>query len=83
LGQCRAAGELRAEGVAALAAADLAGDGLRVWTSVGSDVAGVDPAYEAHERRLTAEAREKLLGASARTLDRLLEPLRVKGAAAR
>lgn len=38
------------------------------------------PAYEAHERRLPAEAREKLLGASARTLDRLLEPLRGQGA---
>src|SRR5512137_3037165 len=37
------------------------------------------PAYEAHERRLPAEAREKLLGASARTLDRLLEPLRGEG----
>jgi hypothetical protein len=34
------------------------------------------PAYEADERRLPAEARDKLLGASARTLDRLLEPLR-------
>jgi len=34
------------------------------------------PAYEQHERRLPAEAREKLLEASARTLDRLLEPLR-------
>jgi hypothetical protein len=34
------------------------------------------PAYEQHERRLPEEAREKLLGASARTLDRLLEPLR-------
>lgn len=37
------------------------------------------PAYEAHERRLPAEARDKLLGASARTLDRLLEPLRGEG----
>jgi hypothetical protein len=37
------------------------------------------PAYEAHERTLPAEAREKLLGASARTLDRLLEPLRGQG----
>lgn len=37
------------------------------------------PAYEAHERRLPAEARDKLLGASARTLDRLLEPLRMQG----
>lgn len=39
------------------------------------------PAYEAHERKLPAEARDKLLGASARTLDRLLEPLRARGAA--
>ena len=38
------------------------------------------PAYEAHERRLPTEARDKLLGASARTLDRLLEPLRARGA---
>jgi hypothetical protein len=37
------------------------------------------PAYETHERRLPAEAREKLLSASARTLDRLLEPLRHQG----
>lgn len=38
------------------------------------------PAYEQHERRVPGEVREKLLGASARTLDRLLEPLRVAGA---
>ena len=38
------------------------------------------PAYEQHERRMPGEVREKLLGASARTLDRLLEPLRVAGA---
>jgi hypothetical protein len=38
------------------------------------------PAYEAHERKVPAEARDKLLGASARTLDRLLEPLRARGA---
>lgn len=38
------------------------------------------PAYEAHERRLPAEARDKLLAASARTLDRLLEPMRARGA---
>jgi hypothetical protein len=38
------------------------------------------PAYEAHERKLPAEAREKLLAASARTLDRLLAPLRARGA---
>src|ERR1041384_503509 len=37
------------------------------------------PAYEAHERKLPAEARDKLLEASARTLDRLLKPLRVQG----
>ena len=37
------------------------------------------PAYEQHERRIPGEVREKLLGASARTLDRLLEPLRVAG----
>lgn len=38
------------------------------------------PAYEQHERSLPAEARDKLLSASGRTLDRLLEPLRVSGA---
>jgi hypothetical protein len=38
------------------------------------------PAYEQHERRLPGEVREKLLLASGRTLDRLLEPLRVQGA---
>jgi hypothetical protein len=37
------------------------------------------PAYEQYERRLPAEVREKLLAASARTLDRLLEPLRAQG----
>jgi len=37
------------------------------------------PAYEASERKLPAEARDKLLAASARTLDRLLEPLRAGG----
>jgi hypothetical protein len=37
------------------------------------------PAYEAHERRMPSEAREKLLEASARTLDRLLQPLRCQG----
>jgi len=36
-------------------------------------------AYEQYERRLPSEAREKLLLASGRTLDRLLEPLRVQG----
>jgi len=38
------------------------------------------PAYEAHERRMPGEVRQKLLEASARTLDRLLEPLRIQGA---
>ncbi len=38
------------------------------------------PAYEAFERRLPGEVREKLLAASGRTLDRLLEPLRGQGA---
>ena len=37
------------------------------------------PAYEVYERRLPREAREKLLLASARTLDRLLQPLRLHG----
>ena len=36
------------------------------------------PAYEQHERSLPEEVREKLLGASGRTLDRLLEPLRLQ-----
>lgn len=38
------------------------------------------PAYEEHERRVPEEVRDKLLRASGRTLDRLLEPLRVQGA---
>src|SRR5882762_2930067 len=38
------------------------------------------PAYEQHERRLPGEVREKLLAISGRTLDRLLQPLRVEGA---
>ena len=38
------------------------------------------PAYEQHERRIPGEARDKLLSASARTLDRLLAPLRGQGA---
>jgi hypothetical protein len=38
------------------------------------------PAYEQHERRMPGEVREKLLLASGRTLDRLLEPLRGQGA---
>ena len=37
------------------------------------------PAYEEYERRLPGEVREQLLGASGRTLDRLLEPLRMEG----
>ncbi len=37
------------------------------------------PAYEAYERRVPGEVREKLLEASARTLDRLLHPLRCQG----
>jgi hypothetical protein len=37
------------------------------------------PAYEQYERRLPGEVREKLLLASGRTLDRLLEPLRGQG----
>lgn len=38
------------------------------------------PAYEQDERRLPEEVREKLLMASGRTLDRLLEPLRFERA---
>ncbi len=38
------------------------------------------PAYEQHERSLPGAVREKLLSASPRTLDRLLEPLRLQGA---
>ncbi len=37
------------------------------------------PAYEQHDKRLPGEVREKLLMASARTLDRLLQPLRLGG----
>jgi hypothetical protein len=37
------------------------------------------PAFEQHERRIPGEVREKLLGASGRTLDRLLHPLRGQG----
>ncbi len=37
------------------------------------------PAYEAHEKSVSPEVREKLLSASGRTLDRLLEPLRLQG----
>lgn len=37
------------------------------------------PACEQHERRLPGEVREKLLRASGRTLDRLLEPLQGQG----
>jgi len=38
------------------------------------------PAYEQYERKLPGEVRDKLLEASERTLDRLLQPLRVQGA---
>ena len=38
------------------------------------------PAYEQHEKPIPEEVREKLLLASSRTLDRLLEPLRGQGA---
>ena len=38
------------------------------------------PAYEQHERSLPEEVKEKLLEASGRTLDRLLAPLRARGA---
>jgi hypothetical protein len=38
------------------------------------------PAYEQYERKLPGEVRDKLLEASQRTLDRLLEPLRLQGA---
>src|SRR6266478_785418 len=38
------------------------------------------PAYEQYERKMPGEVREKLLSASGRTLDRLLEPLRGQGA---
>jgi len=41
------------------------------------------PAYEQHERRIPGEVRDKLLAASGRTLDRLLEPLRSQGGAGR
>jgi hypothetical protein len=37
------------------------------------------PAYEQHERALPEEVRDKLLRASGRTLDRLLEPFRGQG----
>jgi len=37
------------------------------------------PAYEAHEKRMPGAVRERLLAASGRTLDRLLEPLRGQG----
>jgi hypothetical protein len=37
-------------------------------------------AYEQHERPMPGAVREKLLSASGRTLDRLLEPLRLQGA---
>ena len=37
------------------------------------------PAFEAHEKRMPDGVRERLLAASGRTLDRLLEPLRGRG----
>lgn len=37
------------------------------------------PAYEQHERKVPEQVRDKLLEASGRTLDRLLEPLRIQG----
>jgi hypothetical protein len=37
------------------------------------------PAYEQYERRVPTEVKDKLLMASARTLDRLLAPCRVRG----
>ena len=40
------------------------------------------PAFEAHRQRIPGEARERLLAASGRTLDRLLAPLRARGAGA-
>jgi len=38
------------------------------------------PAFEAYEKRMPGKVRERLLAASERTLDRLLEPLRGQGA---
>jgi hypothetical protein len=38
------------------------------------------PAYEQHERKLPPEVKDKLLLASARTLDRLLQPVRARRA---
>src|SRR5439155_18335541 len=38
------------------------------------------PAFEAYEKRMPERVRERLMGASGRTLDRLLEPLRGQGA---
>lgn len=38
------------------------------------------PAFEQHEKRMPSEVRERLLEASGRTLDRLLQPLRGQGA---
>lgn len=38
------------------------------------------PAFEAYEKRMPGKVRERLLAASGRTLDRLLEPLRGQGA---
>ena len=38
------------------------------------------PAFEAYEKRMPERVRERLMAASGRTLDRLLEPLRGQGA---
>ena len=54
----------------------MADDRLCLQPAVGCDAAGVDPSLRAHERSMPREVRERLLLASARTLDRLLEPLR-------
>jgi hypothetical protein len=43
----------------------------------GNRLVAMLPAYEVDQRRLCADVREALLAASARTLDRLLAPLRV------
>src|SRR5881628_242245 len=64
-----------------MAASDLGGDRLCVWTAAGGDAAGVDTGLRARRTAgLPGEVREKLLMASGRTLDRLLEPLRGQGA---
>jgi hypothetical protein len=45
--------------VAALPAADLAGDGLCVWAAFGGDAAGVDSGLRAAQRSLPEEVRDK------------------------